>query len=371
MDAKSIQRVQTYARQLEAEEAITKPMGTKLAQVSVPGANSSARTSRKGTLNPPSKFSRVARVLLHIIDDHDGLNPERKLAEVGEGLRALIKDLEAKVGATPAPAKAPAKDPARAELEAFGALAIEKLTAELGAPAGDFSLVADRFLTEEDKAAGQAHFVCYRFHSRPGYVVKSFMAIMAPTPAFPGCSFFHAFVDLDEEGPRFTRGLVVPAGEWVYFLGAMKEYNALKLMMVKGRRFRRAKRFHGLALSMDSETPIAARFVMRRCEAKRHDQANIGVFELEDIREEIGDLLGSIRNRVDFEFDPHRPVTFDDRPISQKDMVHEVQDQFRRADGTPRFKIPDDDELVEFNPADDEFYTFNAALKIWSSEEAE
>lgn len=343
-----------------------KDAGTKIA-AQIAAGDTPKLGVKEGSLNQAEQFTGLARALTEILEKKE-YNPNGLLPDVAAEIQKILKDL----GATPAagsPTLPPVTaDQARENLEASGRLLIEVLRKEMDTSPGDFARVVNALFTDAQLAAGEkfATFACYRFHSLPGRIVKSFMVFVAATDRFPAGTFRHFFQGSDPAvEARETRGVIIPGRSYMYCLGAMRQHEAVKVMLIKRPSGRGAPKLRGLTLSMDDEMPIAARVLLKKTSADHHTKAGIGIYDLDDLREELGEDLDKLRNRVEFELEDSPPVLFKGKEITQDRMVAEVASHFMSPDGTPL--LTKDGE--EFNPAAHDGYTFNSALKVYEEDE--
>jgi hypothetical protein len=143
----------------------------------------------------------------------------------------------------------------------------------------------------------EAFFNMYRYHSNGGYIAKSFTSVLAPTQQSHMCTFANFFQDRSAAlQARRANGVILPMGNVLHFIGEMDHGKALKFMTIE-RTARPQKWYEGLVLSFDGyREPIAARFVMRRTEASRFQDAGIGIVDEEAIAEEIAEFRDELRN---------------------------------------------------------------------------
>lgn len=87
-------------------------------------------------------------------------------------------------------------------------------------------------------------------------------------------------------------------------------------------------------------------------------EANIGIYQVSDLADEMGKYMDDIRNRVDFNLESR--ILFDGKTIDQDQMVTEVDRLLTDKAGKPRLIF---EGGKPFRPASTKHYTFNAALE--------
>jgi hypothetical protein len=209
----------------------------------------------------------------------------------------------------------------------------------------------------------RARFAMYRFHSKPKFVVKTFTSIESPTIETPACVFSNYFDTSNAKGLRRTDGIIVPTKNVLYFVGGMLGAAGLKFMAVK-RQSRGPEALRGLVMTLDEDDElIAARFVMMHTEALSHTDAEVGVYPLAKVRNEIGSHIDQIRNRIPFQLE--KTVRLGNTVVRQDEIADETRKAFDRKGGKKLMA----DKTHFFNPASDREYTFNAALVNWHKSE--
>ena len=231
----------------------------------------------------------------------------------------------------------------------------------------DFVRLQARLFDAKDfrksKNRSERHFLCYRYHSDPGKIAKSFLALEGPAPAVPGICCFTNFYKATADAVRCSNGIVLPMRNATYLVGEVDRGAGLKVIVVRDLSTGRA-RYEGLVLSLDDDlNVVASRIVLVPTKLKRHHHAGIGVREEADLAAEIKDIRNLLRNRVDFKLS--ESVFFDGVRMSQQAMVVKIEELLRNPD-TGKLRLTDG-HGNEFNPAATEHYTFNAALRIWNA----
>jgi len=225
----------------------------------------------------------------------------------------------------------------------------------LGIDRARLSDVYSEMFMEADEPA--ARFMCYRYHSKPGQVVKSFLIIRAPNPAY-GISVFSNFVyDSNSNLPRRVEGIVLPMREHIYLLGPSIDGSGLKIILMN--RSRPSKRYYSLLMSMDEDfAPICARFVLVRTKFQDHESAGMGIYDEVALEGEISEFRESMKNVIPFRL--LQNVVFDGRELEQSAMVDEVRRLLLGEGGEARMTLGGQ----PFNPAASSQYPYNAALGI-------
>ncbi|HEX4293406.1 MAG TPA: hypothetical protein VHZ29_04670 [Rhizomicrobium sp.] len=207
----------------------------------------------------------------------------------------------------------------------------------------------------------EKHYNMYRFHSDPGRVVKTFTVIKSPTQSRPFCMFSNFFVNKDIEKPRRSNGIIIPARKYMYFIGGLKSGAGLKIMVTE-RNEHLDGSYHGLVTTFDeTDAIVAARTLIVPTAAADHKDAKAGIYSMREIDAEIRSRLDEIRNHIPFELE--QTLKWEGKNIKQEQMVGLVSEQLGGA-VNPKLTGENGDA---FNPADEEYYTFNAALKAWAT----
>ncbi len=210
----------------------------------------------------------------------------------------------------------------------------------------------------------ERHFLCYRYHSAPGYIAKSFLAVIGNSADVPGvCRFVNVF--RDQSGvQRMSEGMILPMVHGLYFLGQAGGGDALKIIAM--RVFAKAKPFQdGLMISYDDDSGIVcSRIVLVATQVKNSADVGIGVFPEGELAAEIAAFRPRLKNRIHFTLS--EDLMFSGKPIDQGEMVAKVSEAFKGEDGKAKLT---DGSGKPFNPASSSHYTFNSALKMWSVDE--
>jgi hypothetical protein len=323
-------------------------------------------------MNPNRKFGHLAAALVGIADQADADTKGPLLSAVVEKLRPGVP---AGAAASPNEERRSVPGPPgthRETLEGVDDLnrLIIGLAAAIDIGPADVESAHEAFAGRSRPAPSELYYLCYRFHSTPRKVVKSFMAIKPATDLVHATFFTNVAVDAGAHAKRISRGLVLPAGErLLYFLGSVVDNNALKIIVLERPRSPRDS-YVGLIVCIDDDgSVVAGRVLMKKTAFTNDVEAGIGPpIDVEEARHELGDEdLDKIRNRISFKVEDGQPVFYDGQKLSTPQLVTRVREVLQ-TDGKPLFTYgtPDGDE---FNPADELFYTFNAALTIWRSGE--
>jgi hypothetical protein len=213
----------------------------------------------------------------------------------------------------------------------------------------------------------ELHFDCFRFHSHNQHVVQSFMAIKFPDQREPATTFVNLWRG-HADSPRRSRGLVLSGGPGlVYFLGTIGHTGALKVMAMEAPP-QPQDTYVGIGLSTDEDgRAMTSRFLLKRSQATKDSEANIGELTLADARTAIGDEgIDKIRNRIEFHHDPGLDIRVNGRAIKADKLESELMFALRKPKGGGfTFTLGED---VEFNPLDPQYFSFNAALVSWRRE---
>jgi hypothetical protein len=305
----------------------------------------------ESVLRTPRHLTRLLEVGVRIVElsGDDSLKQERVCKEAAR----LLKELTPKLSAD----EAGQSGRVRTSAVARGSrIALDALRGkEVNQRALNERLFAN---CKVDEATGrrQRQYWCYRYHSHPGWVVKSKLILKEP-PAdrlFPEfqCEFTHG-----GGARRQTAGWVLAMGRAVYFFGQIGDGAGLKMIAVPTFDDPEHKAYPGLILAMDEDgTPIAGRCVLVRTD----DDPSSGGGQILDERSSDDEGLNyraQFQNRMKFTLDSE--ILFEGDPIDQGAMVHMVRNllkgKFTYKDGRP------------FNPADTIHYTFNVALRKYDA----
>lgn len=222
-----------------------------------------------------------------------------------------------------------------------------------------FNEVLFRDVGANDKRKLQ-HYHCYRYHSQPGLVVKSYLTLLGPSESVPKITRFACFFK-DGALTRESGGLVLPMGKAAYMVGRIgTEGSGLKVIVLPS--FGELPISPGLILSMDEQFElIASRCVLAKTDAADHVQGKPGIFSEAKIRGEIEPFKHMLRNTIRFTLQDR--IWFKGKVERQEDMVARVH-QLLSLRGKPMFTFSDGEP---FNPADTKHYTFNGAVTVYHS----
>ncbi len=223
----------------------------------------------------------------------------------------------------------------------------------------DFSQVRQRFFPEDDPADRPLQYLIYRYDTKPGRILKSFLELRPPSDDREACIFIHTAKVPRQVRLRRTIGIVLPFGATLSFVGQMTDGPGLKVMTLPMPTSAR-DRYNGLLLSFDEkDAPVSSRFVMVRTQHDRPEAAGIGVFPQHHLETEIADFVDEMRNEIPFVGD--RQVFNRGKPLTQQQVIDLVEARLRDAG----------DELVDaegrpFTPVATLAAAYNAALRIVS-----
>lgn len=221
----------------------------------------------------------------------------------------------------------------------------------------DFLEVKRAFFVEDDDPHKPLAYLMYRFDTKPGRVLKSFLELRPPSDDRQACIFNHAARVPRQVRYRRTTGIVLPFGNTLSFVGQMTDGPGLKVMTI-GKPAAARERYHGLLLSFDEkDIPVSSRFVMVRTNHAAAADAGIGVFQEDELTAEIADFRAEMRNEIAFVGD--RQVFNKGKALSQSQIIELVEERLRAAG----------DELVDaegrpFTPVATLAAAYNAALRI-------
>jgi len=225
-----------------------------------------------------------------------------------------------------------------------------------------FKVSASAVGTVSNKMFGQSalrkDYICYRYHSRPGQIVKSALVINAPSsPQTPISTFASTF----REGGviRETTGILLPMRKATYLVGEIEGGAGLKAIVVPSLEERKSS-YPGLLMSMDEDfKPIVGRCVLIPWEGKPASIfENVGIFSESEIAAEAQPYLEMFRNRLQFTLNDK--LYFDGAEIGQREMVARVVELCSK-DNKLRFSKSG----RPFNPASTKDYSFNVALRTY------
>lgn len=237
--------------------------------------------------------------------------------------------------------------------------AFNVVLALLNLRATDFQRHNDALFVDHQKPRQERHYLCYRYHSRPGFIVKSFLAVMGPGPDGPNVATFKCFFK-DQGVVRPSEGIVIPMGQATYLVGQIEKSAGLKALVVPHLENRKPS-YPGLILSMDQHlSPIVGRCVLVPTDKANDKEAGVGIFPEADLEAEAKDFREQFTNTIDFTL--REGLSFDGVLVSQRKMVFKVEELVADGNGRSRFTYAESKE--PFNPADHKHYTFNAAVTV-------
>jgi hypothetical protein len=230
----------------------------------------------------------------------------------------------------------------------------------------DFKQLQKRLFSKKhfraDKQRFERHFLCYRYHSVSGEIVKSFLALIGPSDDVPGIARFAGFFKGTTGGERRANGIVLPMRNMTYLVGEVDGGAGLKVVAMRDLSAVRT-RYEGMILSLDDDlSAVAARIVLVPTDIKSSKEVDIGIKKERKLGDEVKSLRPFLKNFIDFSLNDD--VFWEGHKTDQQEMVVEVGKALRDAKGKPRLT---DSSGSEFNPAATKNYTFNAALRMWTS----
>jgi len=285
-----------------------------------------------------------------------------KLGGAAQGDGVTANDAAAAGGAEPAAGAALQPESAIEEAQRNGLLA-RLIGATLGVSEDTMRAAYASMGGSKKKNSPQLNFLCYRFHSNPKLVVRSYLAVVPPTELICAPFFVNVAMEAEATDKRFTRGIVIPRGDLLYFIGDIIGNSALKLLVLN-RPSTASRTYVGMVLCVDEDrTQIAARILVKECDFVSDTEAAVAPpMDVEAARAELGDTdLDKIRNRIPFEIEDGNPVLEAGAAIDAKQLREDTRDALM-IDGKPLFMTRNN---RPFNPADGSHYTFNAALAMW------
>jgi hypothetical protein len=216
----------------------------------------------------------------------------------------------------------------------------------------------DRVMLESGREVEQAQFICYRYSSSPGYIVKSFTVVRPPGEDAPVGTFSNFYNDRDGNPTSRTTGVILSFHRAIYLIGEIDNGAALKIVAFP-KLSGVSNTITGLLLTQRRNGKHASgRMVFKRTNIKHSDDADICEAPVNDLANEIEPFKSKLRNSIDFELD--EPVIFNGVGVlSQDDMVAKVGETFRG-----KMFIGEGEQKRDFNPAHRTHYTYNAALVL-------
>lgn len=215
-------------------------------------------------------------------------------------------------------------------------------------------LFAGQEVVRDSSGRRSRRYLCYRYHSTPGMVVKSLLEFKEPPT--PGhlftefeCEFSHG-----RHSTRHASGWVLAMGKSVYLLGEIDRGAGLKVIAVPNLEAGHDS-YPGLILALDEDSSVVAARCVLIPLAPDEDAGPTGILnERTSDDKRLSEYKSQFKNRTKFTLD--EDLLFEGRPIDQDGMVHEVR---RLLGGKFTYK----DSGIEFNPAATRHYTFNVALR--------
>lgn len=330
-------------------------------------------TGKAPELHAPHTFSPLARAARRVMAERPPGRRSPEFSRLLEQLEIVLQQLDGgdvEVEDDPEDARAAAIDLVRAVPPLRPPVHIAPEIAALGTLARYLRNTDERLQSGYEALAGTtgpADFLCYRFHSASHQVIVSRTQILPPTPDRPIATFLNFVTESAPKAgaanvPRVTEGIVLPVGQWLYLIGAIEHDAGLKIIVVK-RPSVPGPDYDGLILCLDKGDAVTARMLLVRASEGDLAEAPLGPTDVATVRKRLGDHeLNRIRNFIPFKVEDDRPVKLNGAPV--KDLVKAVRTQLEGAGAV--FTFGEDEE---FNPADDEHYTYNAGLKMYQEGE--
>lgn len=224
------------------------------------------------------------------------------------------------------------------------------------------NLLNERLFSSSDARADDTgrrarRYLCYRYHSHAGRVVKSLLEFREPPTTAHLFTEFECNFTHGRNRTRHSSGWVLAMGKAVYLLGEVDRGAGLKVIAVPHLEAGHDS-YPGLILAMDEDfSAVTGRCVLVPL-GPDDDPGQTGILDERASTDPwLKDLKAQIKNRINFTLDAE--LFYDGNPIDQDAMVHEVRrllgGKFTYADGR------------EFNPAATRHYTFNAALRKYDA----
>jgi hypothetical protein len=210
---------------------------------------------------------------------------------------------------------------------------------------------------EEGTGLRRRQYWCYRYHSHPGWIVKSLLVLREPQMPDHLFTTFECHFNPGPTTRRHSTGWVLAMGKSTYFFGQIEGGDGLKVIAVPNLETEQ-EAHSGLIMTMDPDSSVVTgRCVLIPTYADPKD----GGGRIFDERKDQDDGLAyraQFRNRMKFTLDSE--LWFEGRPIKQRAMVDTVarllEDKFTFA-GTNDV----------FNPADTVHYTYNVAVRKYDA----
>lgn len=229
-------------------------------------------------------------------------------------------------------------------------------------------------LRHDDRSHVRQAYVCYRYSSKPGWVVKSFVSIEQDILGSPFSIFEHWYQDVDGVG-RSTRGHVLPMRRATYLIGSIDNGEAMKIIALHSSASPRIK---GLMLSISAKfDPLVARVVLYRCNYNNHNDAAIGTFSennldgnlradlvtSNNIPAEMARLRSDLSNEVSYSIPAH-VRDLHDRYVDRESFISIVHQSLNLHTDRPALKLRTENSEKPFNPFADGHLLFNSALRL-------
>jgi hypothetical protein len=209
---------------------------------------------------------------------------------------------------------------------------------------------------EEEK-----YFIAYRYGVDVGQIFKSSVSISRKrgtnSPLIYSCLLKDRMGNLRE-----TLGFGLSIHNKLYLIGNLNTGEAIEITAFS--EFFPTRNINsGLTMTVSATGQLISSRVVFKKLPKRLDGSETGRKPLKNIEQEIKDFKDIIANRVEFALEHN--LLFDGRKINQGDMVSKVAELLtHRDDDRPMFTYENGDP---FNPASSKEYTFNSALREFSS----
>ena len=199
-------------------------------------------------------------------------------------------------------------------------------------------------------------FETYRFGTQPGTVVKEFVVFQRPTTSIPLVRFsnFRSYKGSTIQ----TNGFVVATRNKLSMIGFSEHgmgTNHTFLPFIGAPQ----NEYVGLVSTMTPDgQAIAAKMLFQRSEKMNYNEVETGQYSIKELENLNSNSLDKIRNRIPFNFEK-KLFDSDGREIDQYGVISLV-DNFLRNNNS----VITDENGRFFNPASENNYTYNSALKL-------
>jgi hypothetical protein len=213
----------------------------------------------------------------------------------------------------------------------------------------------------------EVSYACYRYSATVGFIAKSSLVITAPRGTGGYCQFENRFKNR-EGATREATGVCYREGDWIYFLGQIRNATSLKVLAVRAMGNSPAPVLQGVLMSR-GDSPLVGRVALKRLTVRLRDDELGERSERTDREFKSAAFINTIRpiivNSIEFQLQEqlyYQPARRRHAiAIDQKDMVAEVG---RLLKGKFFFRKGRTKGQQVFNPARHIHYPFNQAISV-------